>query len=171
MFVSLDDGQTGSEKPSARGPKKHGACHDAGPVLLTSPQFCTHQPGIKCVHTNACLCRAANQPCTSGCPSENFRNWGLTRAPTSPRLTTNVSENTNEAQEAAPALFQSVPPVVFHQDAPAFSLSVLLRRDKWPDIPARANTTHAAPALTNTAAPDPAALAAIRSGKRNSNHA
>ena len=42
---------------------------------------------------------------------------------------------------------------------------------KWPALPARANTSHASPALTKTAASDPATPAAGGSGKRNSNQA
>ena len=61
------------------------------------------------------------------------------------------------------------PPVVFHQDAPALSPSVLPRGDEWPALPARANTAHAAPALTETSTPDPSALATTESGKINSN--
>ena len=57
----------------------------------------------------------------------------------------------------------------FKGDKPAFSPIVLPRGDKWPALPAHINTAHAAQALTKIAAPDPAALAAVRSGKRNSN--
>ena len=89
--------------------------------------------------------------------------WG----PTAPRLTTNVSDTIKEAQEAAPIICQAIEPFFFHQDAPAFSPIVLLRGDKWPALPARADTAHAAPELTETAAFDPAAPAAVGSGKRN----
>ena len=130
-----------------------------------------HWPGVKCVHANACPCRSANFPCTSGCPSENFCNWGPKRAPTAPRLTTNVSQTIEEAQKAAPTLCQAITQVVFHLDALAFSPSVLTRGAEWPALPARADTAHAAPALTKTAAPDPATPAAVGSCKRNSNRA
>ena len=78
-------------------------------------------------------------------------------------------ENIEEAQEAGPALSQETPLVVFHQDAPAFSPSVLPRGDEWPALQTRANTAHTAPALTKTTAPDPAAPADVRNGKINSN--
>ena len=91
--------------------------------------------------------------------------------PTAPRLTNNMSKNIEEAQEAALTLYHAIPYVVFHQDAPAFLSSVLLRRDEWPALPSRANTAHADPALTKTAAPDPAALEDVGRGKINSNHA
>ena len=51
-----------------------------------------------------------NRPCTSGFPSENLLNRARTHAPTAPRLTSNVSENIEDAQEAAPNLCQVTPP-------------------------------------------------------------
>ena len=111
-----------------------------------------------------------NCPCTSGCTSENCRKRGPTREPTAPSPTTNVTENIKEAQEAALKLCQATPPpVVFHQDAPAFSPGVLPRGDEWPALPARADTAHTAPILTETAAPDSATPAAVKNSKRNSN--
>ena len=110
-----------TEKPSAGGvPRNMGPAVTASPVPLTTPHCCTHRPGVKCVQANAYLCRSKNCPYASGCPSENFRNRGLTRAPTAPRLITNVSENIKESQEATPTLCQAILPVVLHQDAPAF---------------------------------------------------
>ena len=82
-----------------------------------------------------------------------------------------MSENVKEAQEAAPALFHAIPPVVFHQDVPALSPRVLPRGEEWPALPARADTAHAAPALTKTAAPDRAAPAAVGRDKINLNRA
>ena len=78
-----------------------------------------------------------------------------------------MSETIKEAQVSAPITCQAIDPVVFHQDAPAFSSSILPRGDEWSALPAHADTSHTDPALTETAAPDPAALAAVGSGKRN----
>ena len=50
-----------------------------------------------------------------------------------------------------------------------FSSIVLPRGYGWPDLPARANTAHTAPALIETAATNPATPAAVGSGKINSN--
>ena len=80
-------------------------------------------------------------------------------------------ENTEEAQEAVTTLCHAISPIVFHQYVPAFSPSALLRGEEWLTLPARADTNHAAPLLTETAAPDPAAPADVRSSKRNSNRA
>ena len=74
-----------------------------------------------------------------------------------------------EAQEAALTFCQAINLVIFHQDAPAFSSSASLRREGCPVIPARYDTAHAAPALTETATPNPATLEAIMSGKKHSN--
>ena len=126
---------------------------------------------MKCIHTNACPFRVTNPPCASGCPSENCHNRGNTRAPTSPSLTTTVSQTIEETQESAPTVCQAIVPVVFHPDAPAFSTSILTRGSKWPDLPTRADNAHAVPELTETASPDPATSAAVRSVKINSNHA
>ena len=82
-----------------------------------------------------------------------------------------MSENIEEAKEAAPTLCQATPPVIFHQDALAFSPSVLLRGYEWLALPTRADTSHASPALTYTATPDPASPASIWSGKINPNRA
>ena len=101
----------------------------AGPVPLTTTQCFTHRPGVKCVQSNTCPCRVANRPCTSGFQSEVFRNRGPTWDPTSPRLTTNVSKNIEEAQEAALTLCRATPLVISHQNALAFSPSVLPRGD------------------------------------------
>ena len=93
------------------------------------------------------------------------------QGPTVPSRTNNVIETIKESLEAIPIIYQAIELVVFHQDAPAFSPSVLPRGDEWPALPACADTAHAAPALTETAASDPVAPAAVRSGKINSNHA
>ena len=92
-------------------------------------------------------------------------------APTAPSLMTNVSKTTNESQESALTLCQAIYLVVFHPDAPAFSLSILTRGPKWHALMERSNTVHAAIVLTKTAALYPATPAAIGSGKRNSNQA
>ena len=52
------------------------------------------------------------------------------QAPTAPRITTNVSQTIEEAQESAPTLCQSISLVVFHPDALAFLSSVLTRGAK-----------------------------------------
>ena len=78
----------------------------------------------------------------------------------------NVIQNIKEAQEDAPTIYHATPLVVLKPDAPAFSPSVLTREAKWPALPVRADTAHAAPALTKTADPDSAIPAAIRSGKK-----
>ena len=151
------------------GARNSGPSMTAGPVPLITPQWCTNRPGMKSVQASAFPFRASNCPCTNGFPSENCRNRGPTRAPTAPRLTINVSENIEEAQEAAPNLCWSIPLVVFHQDAPTLLPGVLPRGYEWPALQTRADTAHAAPALTETPAPNPAASAAVRSGKINSN--
>ena len=140
-------------------------------VPLTTPQCCTHWPGEKCIQVNACPCWAVNHPCTSGCPLDHCRNQVRTQVPTATRLAANLGATIEEAQEAAPTLCQAIDLVVFHQDAPAFSPRVLPRGDKWPALLVRADTANAAPELTKTAAPNPAAPAAVGSGKINSNHA
>ena len=119
------------------------------------------------MHANACPFWDANRPCMNGCPSDSFYNRGPTRAPTAQRLTTNVSETIQEAQEADPTLCQAIDLVIFHPDVPAFSSRVLLRVYEWTDLPARATTAKAAPALTETATPDPTTPMAVGSGKRN----
>ena len=81
----------------------------AGPVPLTTHQCCTHCLGVKLVQINACPCQAANCPCTSSCPSEKLPQTGPYRAPTAPRLTTNVSQNIEEVQESALTLSQATP--------------------------------------------------------------
>ena len=152
-------------------PRSTGLDVTAGPVPLTTSHGYTHWMGMKCVQANSCPCWAANFPCTSGCPSENFCNQGPTRAPTAPRRTTNVRENIEEDQESALTLYHVIPPVVLHQDAPEFWPSVLPRGDEWPALLAHANTAHTAPSITETATPDPDTPAAVGSGKRNSNRA
>ena len=94
-------------------PRNMGTAVTPGPVPLTTPQCCTQRPGVKFVQANVCPCQAANIPCTSGCPSENFRNRGPTQAPTTPRLTTNVIKTITEDQEAAPTIFHATPPRSF----------------------------------------------------------
>ena len=80
-----------------------------------------------------------------------------------------MSQTIKETQEASLNLFQDTTPVVFHPDALAFSPRVLTRGAKWPTLPARADTTHAAPVPIETTAPNPTTLEAVRSGKINSN--
>ena len=123
------------------------------------------------MQANTCPCQAANCPGTSGFPSENYYKQGPTLAPTEPRLITNVIQNIEEAQETAPNLCQATPAVVFHPDTPSFSPRVLTRGFEWTVLPARAETAHTEPALTETAAPDPDTPSAVRSIKRNSNRA
>ena len=124
---------------------------------------------MKYVQANACPCRSANRPYTSGCPSDKCRNQGPTWVPNVTRITTNVSETIKESQEADPTICQAINPDVFHKDIPAFSPSLSPRGDEWPALLACNHTDHAAPSLTKTAAPDPAAPAAVESGKSNSN--
>ena len=69
-----------------------------------------HQPGVKCVQANTCPCWADNCPCTISFPSENCCNRVPMQEPTAPRLTTNVIQNTEEAQGAAPILCQATHP-------------------------------------------------------------
>ena len=78
-------------------------------------------------------------------------------------------KNTKEAQEVALTLCQATPPVVFHPDAPALSLRILMRGAKWPALPERADTAHVSPALIKTATPEPTTLAAVRISKINPN--
>ena len=100
---------------------------------------------------------------------DNSGNQGPTWGPTAPRLTTNMRKTVEEDQEAALNLYQAIYLVIFHQDAPAFSFRAPLRGDGCPVLPARYDTTHVAPALSETAAPDPATLKDVRSGKKHSN--
>ena len=150
-------------------PRNTGPAVTTGTVPLTTPQWCTHWTSVKYIQANACQFRAANHPCTSGCPWENFRNRGPTRYPTAPTPTTNVSENIEDTQEAALTLCKANPPVVFHQDSRVFSPRVHSTGEEWPALPARTDITHAAPALTKTTNPDPATPAAGSSSERNSN--
>ena len=138
---------------------------------------CTHRPDVKCPWVQACLYKAANLSCTSGCPSFNCCNkvptrstppGGRPQALNAPRLTTIVSRNIVEATNATLILLHSTPQVVFHPDAPEFSTNVHTDRAGWPTLPARARAAHAAHALTKTATSDTAIPAAIRSGKINS---
>ena len=124
---------------------------------------------VKCVQANECPCQAANILYTSGWPSENCCNRGPTRSPTAPMLTTIVSQKIEENQDAAPTLCQATPLVFFHPDTPAFSPRILMRGAKWPALLARADTAHADQARTETAAPNHATPAAVRSGYINSN--
>ena len=87
----------------------------AGSAPLTVPQCCTHQLGMECVQVNRFLCQATNCPCTSDCPLENCRNWDPIWAPTEQRLTTNVSQNTKEAQEVVRSSIRPPPRSSFTQ--------------------------------------------------------
>ena len=117
------------------------------------------------MQANTCPFLAVNSPCTSGCPSDNFCNRGPTRVPTAPSITTNVSQTIDESQEAAPIIFWAIKPVIFHQYSPTFSPSVLQIGDKWPALPACADTAHVAPTLTETSAPNPAASGPLGAAK------
>ena len=66
-------------------------------------------------------------------------------------------------------LCQAISLVIFHPDIPDFLPSVLTGGAKWPVLSAHANTDHTAPALTETAAPNPTTPAAVGSSKINSN--
>ena len=148
-------------------PRNMGPAVTAGTLTLTTPQLCTHRPCLKWVQANACPCRSAICPCTSGYQSDNCHKQGPTRGPTAPRLATNVSETIKEAQEAALTLLHAISTFIFNQDAPELSPNVLPRGDKWPALPARTNAAHAAPGITKTAAPDPATTVTIGIGKIN----
>ena len=81
----------------------------------------------------------------------------------------NVNQNITEASEAAPILCQDIPQIIFYPDAPVFSPNFLTDRAGWPALLDSARAAHTANALTKTAASDTATLAAIGSGKINSN--
>ena len=161
-----DSNQTMAKRPLQSrwrgGPINMGTARTTVTIPLTIPQCCTHQPGVKCVQANTCPCQAANRPCKSSLPSENCRNRGPTWASTAPRLTPNMSETIEESQEAAPIICQAIEPVVFHQDTPAFSLSVLSRETYWPALPMRADTAHTTTVITEAASPNAAVTAAVR---------
>ena len=78
-----------------------------------------------------------------------------------------MSETIEESQEAAPIICQAIEPVVFHQDTPAFSLSVLSRETYWPALPMRADTAHTTTVITEAASPNAAVTAAVRSSNIN----
>ena len=82
-------------------PRNTGPTTTAVTVPLPIPQYCMHQPVLKCVQSNAYPCQAASCTCMSGWPLENCRNRVPTRAPNPSRLMSNMSQTTEEAQESA----------------------------------------------------------------------
>ena len=110
-----DHGWTPSATLSARPPQErwarqyHYTCTSCNtPVLYTPtrPEACAGQrmsvPGRQF-------------PLYEQFPIRNFRNRDPTRAPTAPRLMTNLSKNIEEAQEAAPILCEDIPRSSFNQ--------------------------------------------------------
>ena len=158
-------------KLSVQGPREHGAHHDFWtctshdtPVLYTSAgrEVCEGQhlsmPGRQfSLH--------------KWLPIRNFPQSGPYTCPYCTKAHYVRERKIEVAQESAPTLCHDIPPVVSHQDAQVFSPSVLSRGEKWTALPARANIAHAVPALTKTAAPNPAASAFVRRDRRNSNPA
>ena len=65
------------------------------------------------------------------------------RGPYCTKAHNQCNQNHEYSQEATPTLCQAIDLVVFHQDAPAFSPSVLPRWEEWPALPV----------LTETASP------------------
>ena len=92
------------------------------------------------------------------------------RAPTAPRLKTNVNQNIVEATEVAPIFLQGAYQVIFHPDNPEFAPPIIIIGVVCPALLDRAGSALAAHALTDTATPNTATPAAIRSGKINSHH-
>ena len=80
-----------------------------------------------------------------------------------------MSQYIKEAQESALNLCQATPLVIFRPEEPAFSPIVLTKGSKCPALLTRANTFHAAQALTETAAPNTTTPEAVGNGERNSN--
>ena len=103
-------------------PRKVRPSGTARPLPLTIRQCCTHRLVVKCVQSQACPCQASIRPCTSICPSANFRKRGPTRPPppgerplppTALRITSNVNRNIKKAHEAATILCQATPPQLY----------------------------------------------------------
>ena len=137
-----------------------------------------HRPGVKCVWSQACPCRAARRDFTGGFPSEIFRNKGPTRTPppggrsrvpTYPRLTTNASQTT-EVNESSLVIFWVIHQVIFHPENLAFSPYILTNGAGWTALQARAGAFHAALALTETTTCNNATPEAIGSSKINSSY-
>ena len=136
-------------------PRNMGHAVTARPVSPMKPQWCTHRPGVNCVQANACTFWPTNLPCTSGFPSDNCRNQG----PMEPLL-----HQGSQPTWAKPSRIPKKPPQSSARPMPRLSFAQTHRRSHpassqdytiWPALPARADTSHADPALTETAAPTP----------------
>ena len=133
------------------------------------PQCCTHRPSVKCTQANACPSRAVNNPYTNMPPIENF-----------PQLGTYTVSYCTKAHDQREPYHQGVPrrrpnplPGHFPSRISPRRTSVLTQRPhksiRVSHLTGIPDTTHAAPALTKTAAANPVTPAAVGSGKKNSN--
>ena len=162
------------ERPKKTGPSGKGP---GRPVIC---QFCMHRPGVKYIWSQEYLFSKDGRDCTDGWPSEKCRNKGPTctpphegmpRAPTTPRITTNVNKKIGEATKDALILWQFKHQVVFHPYIQEFTPPALTNRSGWPALPDHVGTSQTSHVLTKTAAPNIATQATIGSGKINSNRA
>ena len=145
------------------------------PRRLVIHQWRMHHQGVKCVLYQACPCRSSIKAITIGRPSDDCHNKvptrtptprGRLRAPTAPRLMTNMNQNIVEASDFTLILFQVAHQVVFHPDALEFTTSILTDGAGWPALPAYAGAAYADHALTKTVTSDTATSAAINSDKK-----
>ena len=159
-------------------PRRAGISRTAGTLPLKTHQWCTHWPIMKCFLAQGYLWWSVNCPCMIVFALENSCNKGPTQTPlpdgrmwypTALRPTANMNQNIEEDHEAAQILWQvTLPPVFFRPYVPEFSPNVLADRDERPTLPARAETAHAAQALTKTDAHKNASSEASRNSKINS---
>ena len=120
--------------PSRNRPRYHAIC-----------QCYTHWLGVKCVWYQTCLWRADGKSCMVGCPLDYCRTKGPTRtyppggrsrAPTAPRLATNMNQN---ILEVSLIVFQIAHQVVFSPDAPAFTHHIFNNGEGWHALPSSAD--------------------------------
>ena len=112
------------------------------------------------------LYRLAPVPPHNKVPTRTPTPRGRLRAPTAPRLMTNMNQNIVEASDFTLNLCQFAHQVVFHPDALEFTPPVLTDGAGWPALPACAGAAYADHALTKTVTSDTATSAAINSDKK-----
>ena len=131
--------------PSERASQESGTLWDHrtctpynAPVLYaqTGHEMCAGPSISVSVWQFPCTSSFKSENCCNRGPTQNLARMGMPQDPTYLRITTNRNQKIWEAQKASLILCQRTPLVVFHPDAPEFSLNIITGREELPALPA-----------------------------------
>ena len=155
-------------------PSKLGPCGTSGPVPLMIPQFCTHQPGVKYVQSvpvqkSPLYKRLPIGKLSQPGPYMNHPTLGEAAGPYCFKAHYQHEPKYRVFLQSRPDPLAGHPPGHISPRRTGVITQLPTGGEECHPLPDRAKTAHVDKVLIETAAPNTATLAAIRSVKLNSN--